>query len=485
MGRDFEYVIIGGGVAAGYAALEFVNRGVSRGQLCIISDELVVPYERPALSKGVLRLEAPALLSSFQTCVASNEQRLTPEWYKEHGIEILLGTLVESADVEQKTLLTDAGETIRFRILLVATGAKALKLGEFGVREPDAENLCYLRNIVDASKLVNVMQACVGGEAVVVGGGYLGMECASSLVTNKIKVTMIFPESHFMARLFTPKIARFYEDYYKARGVDIIKRTIISSFEMGSDSQKVVAVNLRDGRRVPADMVVIAIGIRPNTSLFDGQLTMEKGGIKVNGYMQSSNSYVYAVGDAAAFPIKPFGKVCRLEHADSARKSARHAVAAIMDPKNTCEFNYLPLFYSRAFQFCWQFYGQREGEAVHFGEYSLGSTFGAYWVANGHLVGSFLEAGTKQQYQAIASATSLGPKVHDLDELERQGLDFAISVSQPPKSKSSTKRSQTPLPDNDIIQEIPLYNWNAATGVLVAASVAGFAYWYGRKRRRW
>ncbi|CAM8891229.1 unnamed protein product [Rhodiola kirilowii] len=372
MGRDFEYVIIGGGVAAGYAALEFVNRGVSRGQLCIISDELVVPYERPALSKGVLRLEAPALVSSFQTCVASNEERLTPEWYKEH-----------------------------------------------------------------------------------------------------------------VARLFTPKIARFYEDYYKARGVDIIKRTIISSFEMGSDSQKVVAVNLRDGRRVPADMVVIAIGIRPNTSLFDGQLTMEKGGIKVNGYMQSSNSYVYAVGDAAAFPIKPFGKVCRLEHADSARKSARHAVAAIMDPKNTCEFNYLPLFYSRAFQFCWQFYGQREGEAVHFGEYSLGSTFGAYWVANGHLVGSFLEAGTKQQYQAIASATSLGPKVHDLDELERQGLDFAISVSQPPKSISSTKRSQTPLPDNDIIQEIPLYNWNAATGVLVAASVAGFAYWYGRKRRRW
>uniref|UniRef100_A0A7N0UNN3 monodehydroascorbate reductase (NADH) n=1 Tax=Kalanchoe fedtschenkoi TaxID=63787 RepID=A0A7N0UNN3_KALFE len=431
---------------------------------------------------------APARLQSFQTCVASDEESLTPEWYKEHGIEMILGTHVDSVDVEQKMLLTNAGESISYRILLVATGAQALKLGEFRVREPDAENLCYLRNLADASKLVRVMQGCVGGEAVVIGGGYLAMECASSLVTNKIKVTMIFPEAHFMARLFTQKIASFYEGYYKARGVEIIRGTIISSFEIGSDSQKIVAVNLRDGRRMPASMVVVAIGIRPNTSLFEGQLTMEKGGIKVNGHMQSSNSSVYAVGDAAAFSVGPFGKVSRLEHADSARKSARHAVAAIMDPKNTGEFDYLPLFYSRAFKFAWRFYGHREGEAVHFGEFSLGSAFGAYWVANCRLVGSFLESGSKEEYEAIATATRLCPKIEDLDELERQGLGFALSVAplapeaEPPQSKSLAK---TAPPPDIIVHEAPLHNWHAATGVLTAASIAGFAYWYGRKRRRW
>lgn len=112
-------------------------------------------------------------------------------------------------------------------------------------------------------------------------------------------------------------------------------------------------------------MVVIGIGIRPNTSLFEGQLTMEKGGIKVNGKMQSSNSSVYAIGDVAAFPVKIVGETRRLEHVDSARKAARHAVSAIMDPEKTGDFDYLPFFYSRVFTLSWQFYGDNTGRDVN------------------------------------------------------------------------------------------------------------------------
>uniref|UniRef100_A0A0V0GXL0 Putative ovule protein n=1 Tax=Solanum chacoense TaxID=4108 RepID=A0A0V0GXL0_SOLCH len=85
MGRAFVFVILGGGVAAGYAAHEFVKRGVSHGELCIISEEPVAPYERPALSKGYLLPEDPARLPAFHCCVGSNEERLTPKWYKENG----------------------------------------------------------------------------------------------------------------------------------------------------------------------------------------------------------------------------------------------------------------------------------------------------------------------------------------------------------------------------------------------------------------
>ncbi|XVF16390.1 hypothetical protein REPUB_Repub10bG0027300 [Reevesia pubescens] len=478
MGRAFVYVILGGGVAAGYAALEFTKKGVSHGELCIISEEPVAPYERPALSKGFLLPESPARLPSFHTCVGANEERLTPKWYKEHGIELVLGTRVKSVDVRRKTLLTATGETISYEILIIATGARALKLEEFGVSGSEAENVCYLRDLADANSLVNVMQSCSGGNAVVIGGGYIGMECAASLVINKINVTMVFPEAHCMARLFTLKIASYYEDYYQSKGVKFIKGTVLSSFEFDS-SGKITAVNLRDGSQLPADMVVVGIGIRPNTSLFEGQLTLEKGGIKVNGKLQTSNNSVYAVGDVAAFPVKLFDETRRLEHVDSARKSAKHAVAAILESEKTGEFDYLPFFYSRVFALSWQFYGDNAGEVVHFGDYS-GSTFGAYWISKGHLVGSFLEGGTKEEYEAIANATRLKPAVEDLAEVGRQGLNFALTVSKKPQSTPPIEVSTSSL-----VLEKPVYAWHATAGVVLAASVAAFAYWYGRRRRRW
>ncbi|KAL5540618.1 hypothetical protein UlMin_043193 [Ulmus minor] len=478
MGRAFVYVILGGGVAAGYAALEFTKRGVSHGELCIISEEPVPPYERPALSKGFLLPQEPARLPSFHTCVGANEERLTPKWYKEHGIELVLGTRVKSADVRRRTLLTATGETISYKILIIATGARALKLEEFGVKGSDAENVCYLRDLADANRLVDLMKSYPGGNAVVIGGGYIGMECAASLVINKLSVTMVFPEAHCMARLFTPKIANYYEEYYTSKGIKFTKGTVLQSFEIDSNG-KVTAVIIRDGSRIPADMVVVGIGIRPNTSLFEGQLTLEKGGIKVNGKMQSSNSSVYAVGDVATFPVKLFGETRRLEHVDSARKSARHAVSAIMEPNKTGDFDYLPFFYSRVFSMSWQFFGDNAGEVIHFGDFS-GSTFGAYWVSKGHLVGSFLEGGTKEEYEAIAKVTKMKPTIEDITELERRGLGFVLAISREPPTPTVANSHVS-----NLVVDKPLYAWHATAGVVLAASVAAFAYWYGRRRRRW
>lgn len=466
------YVILGGGVSAGYAALEFVKRGISHGELCIISEESVAPYERPALSKGFLLPEAPARLPSFHTCVAANEERLSPRWYREHGIELVLGTVVKSADVRRNTLVTVTGETISYKVLIIATGARALKLEEFGVRGSNAENVCYLRNLADATRLVGVMQSCSGGKAVVIGGGYIGMECAAALVTNRIKVTMVFPEEHCMARLFTPMIADFYEDYYEAKGVTFIKGTVLSSFENDSEG-KVTAVILRDGTQLPADMVVVGIGIRPNTSLFEGQLNIEKGGIKVNGRMQTSNSSVYAVGDVAAFPVKLFGNdIRRLEHVDSARKSARHAVSAIMAPEKATDFDYLPFFYSRVFALSWQFYGDNTGDVIQYGDFNTGR-FGVYWVSKGCIVGAFLEGGNREEYEAIAKTVKLKATVKDGTDLSRLGLEFAIRVSE------------QVMPEGGLIVEKPTYSWHALAGVAAAVSIAAFGYWYGRRRRRW
>ncbi|XP_038982984.1 monodehydroascorbate reductase 2, peroxisomal-like isoform X2 [Phoenix dactylifera] len=389
------------------------------------------------------------------------------------GIELVLGTKVKSADVTRKTLLTATGETISYKILIIATGARAIKLEEFEVRGSDAENVCYLRNLADASRLVDVMRSCTGGNAVVVGGGYIGMECTAALVKNQIKVTWVFPGKHCMGRLFTPKIALFYEDYYKSMGVNFIKGTVLTSFENDS-GRKVTAVVLKDGRRLPADMVVVGIGIRANTGLFEGQLNMDKGGIKVNGRMQTSNSSVYAVGDVAAFPIKLFGNdVRRLEHVDSARKTARHAVAAIMAPRKTGDLDYLPFFYSRVFTLSWQFYGDNVGEVVHFGDLSSGR-FGAYWVDQGRIMGAFLESGSRKEYEAIAKAVKLKATVEDMAKLEREGLEFAFQVSQRAMQESGL-----------VLERLTPCAWHASAAAAAALSIAAFAYWYDWWRPIW
>ena len=345
---------------------------------------------------------------------------------------------------------------------------------------------------------------------------YFGFACQNVYLNIYLYIKAKYDFDETVARLFTREIADFYEEYYESKGVNFIKGTVLSSFENDSNGkvgkkypshhfsfffkkiystyfafplvlsfyflfmnfrvstsvEQVVAVILRDGTRVATDMVVVGIGITPNTSLFDGQLTIDQGGVKVNGLMQTSNSSVYAVGDVAAFPVKLFGGVRRLEHVDSARKTAKHAVNAIMEPTKTKDLDYLPFFYSRVFGLSWQFYGDNKGEVVHFGDFS-GKRFGAYWIDREILVGAFLEGGTREEYEALANAIRLKLTVRvDLAELERQGLNFAMQAN-----------GQEVKPESGLALERPLYAWHAVAGVAVAASVAGIAYLYGRRRK--
>lgn len=234
------------------------------------------------------------------------------------------------------------------------------------------------------------------------------------------------------------------------------------------------AVILKDGARIQTDMVVVGIGIRANTTLFDNQLIIEKGGIKVNGYMQTSHKSVYAVGDVASFPIQLFGgDIRRLEHVDSARKTARHAVASIMAPEKRRDLDYIPFFYSRVFTLSWQFYGENRGQVVHYGNFVSGR-FGAYWVKKRRIVGAFLEGGTSEEYEAISTVIRFRSPIEDMAQLEMLGVEFALQIQMNQASQLSSH-----------IVSQPMYAWHAFAGLAAATSIAAFAYWYGRRRRRW
>ncbi|KAL6138394.1 hypothetical protein ACLB2K_063677 [Fragaria x ananassa] len=431
--KTFKYVILGGGVSAGYAAREFSKQGVKPGELAVISKEAVAPYERPALSKAYLFPESPARLPGFHTCVGSGGERLLPDWYKEKGIELILSTEIVKVDLARKTLVSGTGETFKFQILIIATGSTVVRLSDFGVKGADAKNIFYLREIDDADKLNDAIKAKKNGKAVIVGGGYIGLELGAALRINNLDVTMVYPEPWCMPRLFTSGIAAFYEGYYANKGVNIIKGTVASGFSSDSNGE-VKEVHLKDGRVLETDIVVVGVGGRPLTSLFKGQVEEEKGGIKTDTFFKTSVPDVYAVGDVATFPLKLYNELRRVEHVDHARKSAEQAVKAIKaseEGKTVEVYDYLPYFYSRSFDLSWQFYGDNVGETVLFGDNNPTSPkpkFGTYWIKDGKVIGAFLEAGTPEENQAIAKVAKLQPPVESLDQLAKEGLSFASKI---------------------------------------------------------
>ncbi|CAI5525888.1 unnamed protein product [Closterium sp. Naga37s-1] len=396
------------------------------------------------------------------------------------GIELILNTEVVSADVANKKLSTASGDTIAFTNLIIATGADTIKLTDFKTPGADAKGIYYLREIKEADELYAAIQAKKGGKAVVVGGGYIGLELAAILAMNDIKATMVYPEPFCMPRLFTPTLAAFYEGYYEAKGVTIVKGTVATAFTANEEGH-VKSVTLKSGETLEADLVVVGVGARPNVGLFKDQLAFDKGGIKVDARFLSSVPGVYAVGDVATFPMIKYGDERRVEHVDHARKSVQQAVKAIkaaeageqiadyaylpyllLQQRNSqpsfpfypcppsthipqaikaaeageqvADYAYLPYFYSRSFDLSWQFYGDNVGDAVHYGltdgkaAGDGAAKFGAYWVKDGKVVGAFLEGGSADENKAIAKVAQDQPAVASLEALAGEGLGFALKA---------------------------------------------------------
>ncbi|KAG0480658.1 hypothetical protein HPP92_011516 [Vanilla planifolia] len=306
---------------------------------------------------------------------------------------------------------------------------KVVRLSDFGVQGANAKCIYYLREIDDADEIVAAIKEKKNGKAVIVGGGYIGLELGAALKLNDLDVTMVYPEPWCMPRLFTAGIAAFYEGYYAIKGIKIIKGTVAVGFDSNADGN-VTAVKLKDGRVLDADIVVVGVGGRPLTTVFKDQLDTEKGGIKTDGFFRTSIPGVYAVGDVATFPLKLYNELRRVEHVDHSRKSAEQAVKAIKAIEGGQaieEYDYLPFFYSRAFNLSWQFYGDNMGDTVLFGDADPASTkpkFGTYWIKDGKVVGAFLEGGSPEENNAIAKLARLQPHVADLEELRKEGLSF-------------------------------------------------------------
>ena len=365
-----KYLILGGGMVAGYAAKELVGRGLGSGELTIVSGDGALPYERPPLSKGFLAGK------DTETSISIN----SADWYRQHGIDVQLKTTIDSVDLKRKRVHAASGESFEFETLLIATGARARKLDCPG---NDLANVFYLRSLDDSRKIR--ARAADSKKAVVIGGGFIGMEVASVLAQQKIETTLVIREERVGKRVCTTEMSEFFERYYVSRGVRLAKNEGIVAIEKGNPMQ----VALSSGGKIECHMVVAGVGAAPVTELFvDLGLVLENG-IMVNEYLETNIPGVFAAGDVANYPDKIFEKRRRVEHWDNAVSQGQHWAGVVRGERQT--FVHVPYFFSDIFDLSYELWGDSEGATQTIARGDLSSSgFSVWWLKRERLVCAFV-----------------------------------------------------------------------------------------------
>lgn len=402
--KKYDVVILGGGLVAGYAAEAFVDAGLKPGRLGIISDEKMLPYDRPPLSKQFLMgdKEREALLINDRA------------YYDEHGIDVLLENAAVGLDLSANQIRLADGQTVGYDKLLIATGAGVRELDVPGA---DLGNLFYLRRTGDARRIREAAKEA--DDAVVVGGSFIGMEVSSVLARLGVNTTLVFPESRVWEAFFTPEMSTYFERVYRDRGVTIIPDANVTGFE-GKESISGVRIELDgEARTLPADMVVAGVGVEPNVDLFENTGLQLDNGIVVNRFLETSVENVFAAGDIASFPDQIFDRRKRIEHWDNARSQGEHAARVIMGERKP--FVHVPYFFSDVFDKSYEFWGDNSqaDQVVHRGDVDSGS-FSVWWFRGDHLVAAFVMDRPERERELapdwIRNQATVSPEALDMVE---------------------------------------------------------------------
>ena len=227
------------------------------------------------------------------------------EFYDEADIELKLAHKVSKVDVKSKEISFDGGdnnESLKYDKLVIASGSSPRSLDVPG---SDASNVFVLRTPADAN---SIMEQAKDGHAVILGTSFIGMEVASSLVGKATSVTVIGNSSVPFKRSLGETFGKFFMDLHESKGVKFQMGTGIKEF-VTADSGKAKEVLLTNGETLPADVVVLGIGVTPNSSFLDGsQIDLtDRGFVSVNEFMETSVDNVYSVGDVASFPLQIAG----------------------------------------------------------------------------------------------------------------------------------------------------------------------------------
>jgi len=314
-------VIVGAG-AAGEAAASTLRLHGYAGDIRVFGADVSPPVDRPNLSKDYLAGTAP-----------DEWIPLRPDTYfAEQRIELSLGARVASVSLEARQLTLADGQVVGWDALLLATGAEPVRLTVPGA---DLPHVHTLRTLSDARALISRLPGAT--RAVVVGASFIGMEAAASLRARGLEVDVVAPDAQPFARVLGAELGTYLRDVHLEHGVRFHLGQTVVGVEPG-------AVTLSGGARLPADLVVVGIGVRPQVELAEAAGLRVDRGVLVDERLQASAPGVFAAGDIARYPYGPTGERVRIEHWVVAQRMGQ--VAALNMLGGRVPFSSTPFFWS-------------------------------------------------------------------------------------------------------------------------------------------
>jgi 3-phenylpropionate/trans-cinnamate dioxygenase ferredoxin reductase subunit len=303
-------VIIGAGQAGCDLATALRQHGYA-GRIVLIGDEQVPPYRRPPLSKTYLSGDIGEEALYIKPRAA----------YAKQDIDLRTGVRVVSIDRDAHSVTVEDGEVITYDKLALTTGGRPRRLPLAGADKP---NVHYVRTLEDINRLRE--QFGPGRRLVIIGGGYIGLEAAAAGIKKQLDVTLVEALPRLLARVTGPEVSQYYDGVHRRHGVDIRLGAAVEALE---GEQQVEFVVLRDGTRLPADLVIVGIGLVPNTELAEQAGLEVDNGVIVDLHAQTGDPDIVAAGDCTNHDNGFLGRRVRLESVPNASEQARVAAASI------------------------------------------------------------------------------------------------------------------------------------------------------------
>lgn len=366
--NDQKCIIVGASHAASQAVASLRQQGW-QGSITIIGDEPYLPYHRPPLSKDYLS-GAKTLDDIF-----IRQQ----SFYEKADVHFMLGVTVTGINRNDKTIVLDNGEHQDYDKLLIATGARVRKLSIPG---SDLGGVLYLRDLNDVHHIREY--AGKGKNAVIIGGGYIGLETAASLRKLGMEVTVLESMPRVLQRVTAPEISAFYTRVHSEEGVNIVTDVQVESLE-GANNE-VQAVACKGGERYPADLVVVGIGIIPNVELAEEAGLKVENGIVVDELCRTSDPDILSAGDCTSHYNSIYDRQMRLESVQNANDQAAVAAHTICGKEKP--YNALPWFWSDQFDLKLQICGLSQGytDVIIRGDVNSGRSLTAFYLDNDRLL---------------------------------------------------------------------------------------------------
>jgi len=394
MSTDATYVIVGASLGGAKAA-EALRAAGYDGRIVLLGAETELPYERPPLSKGYLQGKAER-----ETIYVHPR-----EWYADADIDLRLGVTVTEIDRAAHEVVLADGSRIGYTKLLLTTGSSPRQLQVPGA---DLDGVLYLRSASDSDRI----KALIGqaGRIAVIGAGWIGLEITAAAREAGVAVTVLETADLPLLRVLGSEVASVFAALHAEHGVDL--RFGVQVAEITGSDGRADGVRLSDGTLIPADAVIVGVGITPNTELAATAGLDVDNGIRVDAQLRSSDPDIYAAGDVASAFHPILGKHIRVEHWANALNQPQAAARAMAGEQ--VSYERVPYFFSDQYDLGMEYSGYVEpdgyDEVVFRGDVDR-REFVAFWLGNGGRVLAGMNVNVWDVNDAIQALVRAGQPV--------------------------------------------------------------------------